>query len=442
MAGQNRFLQRYFDGEPEFPQGFFALVDQDEGDRLLFDAVSAEFFERQAETPRGIRQWARLANDAPIFVIELRDKSDSAFRDWTKRRGFDLGPRLDEAKAPIWFRFWQSQNGHRATVYHNLYQEGRPLALEGERVPDDLAQALTAAFTLDADVASQSEIEVALANLTGAIDWIGVYDVGQGGANGLCDGSETPLAYFDLGGGVLGNTSTFPAGLLTDVCYVHAPPVVLSHWDWDHWSSGNTFPQAQTLKWIVPNQSLGAVHTTFAAALSTAGNLLVWPPGLPDVTVGNVTIRKCTHAGRNHSGLALDVTGPNGELPILLTGDARYTAVPGAVGRRYTSVIAPHHGADMHSHATPVGGTAPGARTAYTYGPGNTFTHPRPVTEQDHHNNGWLHASQGAATPLDRHTATRPGGGLGHIGLTWSAGATLPGHACGQPGCAVGLVQT
>lgn len=446
MASENLFLRRQFEGDFEKPNRLYALLDQVADDRLLFDAVSADFFDQRGNADRGIRAWLRDADRAPIYVLELKDfEAESFARDFFGRR-----PRwraLDETTAPAWFEFDMRGDAHTATLYPNLYDAGRHIQVASAR---DLSQSevsrLEAAFSLDDYEATPGALKAALANLSKTVAWIGVYDVGQGGANGLCDAGESPLAYFDLGGGVLANTTTFPSSSLKEVCYVHAPPVILSHWDWDHWSSGNTFPAAQNLKWVVPNQSLGAVHTTFASGLASAGNLLVWPSGLPFVQVGAVTVWKCQHAGRNHSGLAIEVQGPQGEDPILLTGDARYSAVPGALARTYTSLVVPHHGANMRNHSVPgrkVARSALGAaRTAYSYGHGNTFSHPQSITEADHHKNGWPHASQGGAPNCDRQTANRGPVGLGHIGLTWTAGAVLPGHACGQAGCCVGLTQT
>jgi hypothetical protein len=136
------------------------------------------------------------------------------------------------------------------------------------------------------------------------------------------------------------------------------------------------------------------------------------------------------------------VTGPSGEDPILLTGDARYAVIHSAVPARFTSVVVPHHGADMRNRSTPSGPGYPASRAAYSYGPGNSFTHPRVVTEVDHDSNGWPHSSQHAPAPVDRHTAHRQAAGLGHIGLTWGTHRTLPSQPCGSTLCALQLVQT
>ena len=78
------------------------------------------------------------------------------------------------------------------------------------------------------------------------------------------------------------------------------------------------------MTWIVPNQKLGAVHATMAAGIVSQGRLVVWPQGLARVHVAQATIEKCTGtSGRNHTGLAMLIDGPNGEKPILLTGDPR-----------------------------------------------------------------------------------------------------------------------
>jgi hypothetical protein len=56
--------------------------------------------------------------------------------------------------------------------------------------------------------------------------------------------------YADLGGGVIGHATSFPADFKR-LCLTRSPTIVLSHWDWDHWSSAGRFPAAQTMTWIV-----------------------------------------------------------------------------------------------------------------------------------------------------------------------------------------------
>jgi hypothetical protein len=137
----------------------------------------------------------------------------------------------------------------------------------------------------------------------------------------------------------------------------------------------------------------------------------------------------------------MEIEGPNCQAPVLLPGDARYSAVPGALSRDYTSLVAPHHGADMKNRQVPAYSPNPGARVAYSFGSGNTFSHPRAITEADHQRANWDHQSQGARNPIDRKTVDRQPGGLGHVGLSWRTTPILPHHACGSAACTVDLQQ-
>src|SRR5580693_2107998 len=50
--------------------------------------------------------------------------------------------------------------------------------------------------------------------------------------------------------------STWPTAM-TGFCFANSPPIVLSHWHYDHFSAANRFPIARTMSWIAPNQTLG-----------------------------------------------------------------------------------------------------------------------------------------------------------------------------------------
>lgn len=426
-------------------------LDHEEGGLLSFDAVSADFFDELPEI-RGVAGWSEFSRKAPVFVVEI---TRSRFRGlvrfsssgWLPLRyyrslaqwypPFVLVGDREDGPGTTWFEASLDWNTGQDRIYYNLFEEAQPVGLHDIRYLDPSeAGRLDGAFTLDGLERGDARINAELARINGTVDWVSVYDVGQGNANGLCDQNEMPLLYYDLGGGVQKHASSFPTSL-TNFCYAADPPVVLSHWDWDHWSSGTRFPSASARKWIVPNQWLGAVHATFAAGLHAAGNLLVWPARTASLLSGQVTIRKCTARGkaRNHTGLAVEVSGPAGEAPILLPGDARYSAVPGAIQRTYTSIVASHHGADMKSNLVPRGSSLPGARTVYSFGAGNSFGHPANATIQRFDAVGWPQASMYRET-----RALRPC--LGHVGLCWTTGSSLPGHSCSEARCAVRLHQT
>ena len=212
------------------------------------------------------------------------------------------------------------------------------------------------------------------------------------------------------------------------------------HWDWDHWSSAARFPQSQNLTWIVPLQKPGVAHSAMALNIVRQGRLLVWPKHLRRVRAGQVRVEKCTgKSGRNNTGLAMLVDGPRGQPPILLTGDAGYSAIPS--GRdECLSIVASHHGADMKSKRTPQCLRDPASRIAYSYGPDNSFRHPRDCTYTRHHAKGWQHRNIQPDGAIDRHTPDRRPD-LGNIALGWSEGP-IPRHQCGEWNCALQLEQS
>lgn len=333
----NRFFDIHGDVDRELPRRAYVLIDQRKPDRLLLEGINADWYDRAMLSENGTRAWLDLARDAPIFVLELSVQSYNKWRPVALPLTRKPSPR--PGGPPRWIEIDFGTGADEGLLYPNLFAEPRSIPIAGMRpTSDKLAVDLSRAFSLDDHVSEEPTINRALA-LSAAIEWVGVYDVGQGSANGLCDRDGVPLGYFDLGGGVLGNLATFPMAL-SNFCTTYTPPVVLSHWDWDHWSSGARFGQLTALTWVVPNQQLGAVHAAFAANIVTSGRLLVWPAGLPYAKAGQIRVEQCSGTGRNHSGLAMLVAGPQGESAILLPGDARYTVVPSGRGP-FTSVVAP-----------------------------------------------------------------------------------------------------
>lgn len=262
-------------------------------------------------------------------------------------------------------------------------------------------------------------------------DAVAVYDVGQGNCNAILM-HHIPQLYFDLGGGVLDHASTFPSALQS-FCFTERPAIVLSHWDWDHWSSAYRDPRAFKHYWIVPRQEFGAIHAACAARIGA--NLLFWPSNTTALGAGSIRIEKCTSRGknRNHTGLALTVS--DGNHTILLPGDARYTAFPsGRPGAGAAlSVVAPHHGADMRSAHVPPTTGQPESRVAYSCGNPNRYGHPWKAVE--------LHADAGWSRML--RTDARRSGKPAHIGLEFpgrplGAPCSVP---CGERGCQLSIEQ-
>lgn len=305
-----------------------------------------------------------------------------------------------QSDTTIWFEFVFLESGERSIrQYVGLYtNEPFVRNFEYKLLSPQLSASLSNNFSMDEYTdATETEITDAIAQKVSGSVSVGVFDVGQGNCNALLDSNQVPLLYYDFGGGVLANKSTYPSPR-PDFCFCAKPIIILSHWDWDHWSSalrsktGSVLSSAQHATWIVPRQKLGVIHRSFISGLS---NVLVWPNSLSQVLSGNLRVVKCTGGGRNHSGLAIDFkpawAKSNG---VLMTGDADYSYIPGA-NTKYDAVILPHHGGKMrYSSSIKNQSTIPKPtfaykRLCYSYGLKNTFGHPHNSTLSDHVATNW-----------------------------------------------------
>lgn len=255
-------------------------------------------------------------------------------------------------------------------------------------------------------------------------DAIAIYDVGQGAATALL-AQGAPVLYFDLGGSVTGNWRSFPPHL-AQFCFCADPPVVLSHWDWDHWSSALRDRRALTRTWLLPDQSasgaLGPVHASFLAMLNAnAAQLLWWPHTLADVSLPmlGITILRATGPAndRNDSGLAIlrDKTKDPRSRSVLLPGDAAFEWLQQA-GTVFDHVMVPHHGGKTSLAVLPQATSKNRSFAIYSYGVGNTFLHPLADTVKALRP-GWKR---------NAHTALRTATGFGHIGIDLTGRGRLP----------------
>lgn len=410
----------YPGGEDEYvedaplPDRVYARVDRFESPQekgragsLLLDCVDADWFDQVGTEIHSLAE-PRLAGEAGrrISVVELEvgPIESLPLRNWKELEG-------------AWLELLLGFGGNEAQHYANLFLPPLPRSLQTlDGLPEATEEILREKTSLEfLDDADPGDIEAVL-SLGGDADAAAVYDVGQGACNALLRGGA-PALYFDFGGGALQNTKTFPEALRR-FCMTQLPPVVLSHWDWDHWSSARRWPEAMARTWIVPrhDNSLGPVHTRFLGDLLAVGKVLVWPDGLPEMTVGRVTLARCTGSvgNRNDSGLAMTLGTPPGQEggPMLFPGDAGYQHVPGA-DSTFTSVVVPHHGGQTRSTWVPSSDGLDTGRLVYSYGAGNSYLHP--LTEvQRAHKPTWRQRL---------HTPLRGPEGLGHVHLCWDAGS-------------------
>jgi hypothetical protein len=450
--------------EPEkTPQRLYAVLDQIEigadGVHLLtFGALDADWLDERADelaAYAAAENFDPVFNPMPLFILEISLSTDAVVElghrgvrpltaDSQRPSGHAELPAALFRTALSLERRWTSLalgTGAGGSLYKNLFGDAVPVALASI---DDAAfatrQLLIAVDPLkNLPDANEPQIRAALASIGGAssVDGIVVYDVGQGGANGLTSGGRVE-AYFDFGGGVTSHRGTFPPSLQHFCFCTQTPPIVLSHWDHDHWSSEGRDTRSHATTWIVPRQSWrrskrSQHHNALIASIRRHGTLHIWPSSLSSVTIGQCRIIKCTGTTKNTSGLAMEVHPPAGVpgFPMLLPADAGYDDIPACHAASYDAIACPHHGGRSTYSVVPA--RPPGAypRLAYSYGLGNSHKHPLPNTQQDHHRAGWLDPRQGATHPGEvRNTVDRLPSGLGHIGFDWGRGS-MPPVPCG-----------
>jgi hypothetical protein len=213
------------------------------------------------------------------------------------------------------------------------------------------------------------------------------YNVGQGMCCAGCSPCGNPVIYYDFGGGIGSNSHTYPSSLR--FC-LRGQPVVLSHWDMDHWISAVKFPDITQGVWFVPRQGpLGVKATQLAYNIKQHGTLLVWPSSLNSLRTpfGDV-LKLSTHSNRNHSGLVVIAQVPvDGHVDtILIPGDAPYNKIPLA-GCAFTGLVATHHGGWHRGDQVPVPSSH--ACIAFSYGIGNTYSHPVQTALNKYGQAGW-----------------------------------------------------
>ena len=239
-----------------------------------------------------------------------------------------------------------------------------------------------------------------------------------------------PILYIDVGGGVMQNLRTFPAEF-KGIC--PGIPIVLSHWDWDHWSSVSRFQHLLESEWIAPLPPDKPIQQALAWILLRLNRLTLWLPGAPGTYKSkNLLLERCTGETTNDSGIAVTVLGgPGQRRGCLLPGDADYKYIPSVTaGTRFNSLLVTHHGGRLHSKVIPT--PRKGAAAACSVGAGNSYRHPFWETVVAHHEAGW-------PTPLPTgHFGPRPS----HVFLPWEGPPrVVPGNCRFSAYCSVAFAH-
>lgn len=256
-------------------------------------------------------------------------------------------------------------------------------------------------------VASKEEILELLPTLNQKQDfWFRVVKVGQGSCNAisLIDDPDGPgkeiiepeeILYLAAGGGVVANASTYVRNN-----YYPTPdaPVILCHWDMDHWISGEIMPEFKQTRWLVPEQkNLGISHIQFAQRLSEESRLYIWPKNLKRLNSPLIDIHKLPeNKDRNYSGLVcITKSSISSKKNAIYTGDAPFSRCKSFLSEYDISIIiTPHHAGDMPFKAIP---KAPKDHVVVSsFGRDNTYNHPfkgsksKPTSTKTHYSDkGW-----------------------------------------------------
>lgn len=428
----NRYLRFPADESAEIPRRVYALVDEfdilpDGSAFVRLDTVGGDWLEGALRTDL-LENWASQERrniffaEAPLFGIEIHTADFS-----------------DQLETYFLLNLWLEIDlsapgaGFEVAVFKSLFGEGNRRS--AHIVPASLfvRASLTALDPFDnVPSVDQADVEAILSRGEDSEN-VAVYDVGQGNMNALCDGDGRPLLYFDLGGSIQGNKHSFPHAF-SSACFSAQPPIILSHWDKDHWSSAQRFPNSFDSKWLVPHQlPLGMSHRAHVQSLVSRGNLLVsrrhrnrYISGRSKLVHGNGPLR-------NNSGLSLYVSGrgPLANEAMLLPADADYQYVPDAFNQNLLSIVASHHGATIGNRGAPRCLGKPYSRLVYSCGSPNTFGHPTMSARNAHHAAGWHDASVNAGgADITRLTTLRGPRGYGHVSMHWQSVNQVPTVNC------------
>lgn len=366
-------------------KSYFAYVDSIEHTReglsICFDAIPTETLERlhQATT------FETRAGELEPVILETLDPSKNSHNlrvdHWCRFNiATESGP--ESLTAQIYRSPSDAENTEDVLIENIEPLDGRG------RVSRSLRQLVSLDGLQDA---TQDTIEALLNHkiYKQEDNYLAVYNVGHGAWPAVLANSLQPAIYFDLGGGCGINARTYPVNI--QPCFTLNPPVMISHWDMDHWISGDRHQSAQQLPRIVPRQAFGPSHMRFAQRLQSHCSLNIWPNNLTSLITPFCEIHKIPNASnRNNSGLVFVAkVGPhNDKVNVLCSGDAKYVKLLHLISSlRLGGLIATHHGG-LYRGDIPPQASITSNYIAYSYGQRNSYGYPNRQTVNKHQNAG------------------------------------------------------
>lgn len=230
-----------------------------------------------------------------------------------------------------------------------------------------------------------------------------VLDVGQASSNVMLNDRGRPILYFDVGRVLKGHGIAASPRFGFCVCRPSGDPipVLLSHWHDDHFIGTRYDADLFKCIWITPPAVTNKEMSYQNGILREKTKVLELPRDPFTFTFGAKNCYTLTKSegnvnSPNQSGHALMVKSKGRYW--LLPGDANYKDIGPAKNKKFTAVVASHHGGKFHGKEVPERASGY-ARLVYSYGPNNSHRHPAAASVV-RHDTQWSHGSwNGAARP-------------------------------------------
>jgi len=302
---------------------------------------------------------------------------------WTEGTWLELHLQQSYCEPPVWFV--SGADNYGGLIQRSNLVDAKIIEPDGS---PDLWKSLTALCAAGKQAPRQIDTGRRDARDTIGSYHVRVVDVGQASFTALhqhMDPESKILGYFDVGGPIFFHHHTFPNSF-PDSSRVPADGfVVLSHWDFDHYSLAVTkLLDLQNLTWFAPNQSVGPNAAKLQAKLGSRLTLLSTPtytlaPGL------NLWRGTGATTERNGSGYALKVNSL--DKRVLLPGDIPYQLLPSQATSNISAMAITHHGGKCVG--TPPPPAAKNSVAAVSYGLPNRYHHPDAASIAKHSTLGW-----------------------------------------------------
>lgn len=382
----------------DFPRRrLYAFVDESEtigeGKRartsFLFDCIDADAFDNNREA------WNHQEAFAQLRIVTTKNRIRSFAgsvptpADWWE---IEIAPRI-KAGIPQGLPTWHFQ------LVRNQYSQvsnGVTIHLRRLGGPDDIqprrsvGAAATPAIPVSILLSTFSLSRLPSVSFTSRLRAIQkpvavkVFDVGQANMTALVDCHNIPLLMVDAGLPNANNRHTRPRH--TSIPNLRkAPPVLLTHWHWDHLSAALEWPIFRTLMWIAPDRPIGPGKARVARILARKRKLGLWRGPRASFAFGSVL--PCTGAVSdiNSSGLAVIASLPTGQ--VLMPGDADYELIPPSLRMRFHGLVVTHHGGHFNGPCVPAGSR--NSLAVISVGAGNGYRHPSAASINAHTKAGW-----------------------------------------------------